>query len=120
MKTRSKIFVVLAALCSPFIALAQSSAVQSITQQANTFPSTQMNLGTFVQALLKYANSLTSVLALAAILFFFYGLVRYIYDAGNSKGHERGRQTIILGLIGLFVVFSLGGILQLLQSFFFS
>lgn len=45
-----------------------------------------------------------------AIIVFFWGLVKYIKDAG--EGHEQGRNIMIAGLVSLFVMVSLWGIIQ--------
>jgi hypothetical protein len=119
MKRLSKIALV-SSVFLPYIAAAQSSVVQSVTQQATSFPQTSMNLTTFVGLFYRYINATTPVLAALAVACFFYGLVRYIYYAGDAKGHEFGRQAIIWGLVGLFVIFSLWGILQFLKLAVFS
>ncbi len=119
MKHFSKILLVSSALL-PYVAAAQSSVVQSVTQQATSFPQTSMNLTSFVALFYRYVNATTPVLASLAVACFFYGLVRYIYYAGDAKGHEFGRQAIIWGLVGMFIIFSLWGILQFLKLAVFS
>lgn len=69
-----------------------------------------------VVRLLGYMNLLVWPLIGLAIVFFFWGLIRYIYKSGDAKGRALGRQTIIWGLIGLFVLFTLWGLVRLLQS----
>jgi hypothetical protein len=71
-----------------------------------------------VARLIDLMNSLIWPLIGIAVIFFFYGLIRYIYDAGNAKGHARGRDIIVWSLIGLFVIFSLWGFIRLLQDTF--
>lgn len=118
MKFLYKTAVAVGASLLPYIALAQSSVVQSVTHQATSFPQTNKNLSDIIIVFNKYINTLTPILASLAIICFFYGLIWYIYAAGDSKGREKGRQTIIWGLVGLFVIFSLWGILEFLKSVF--
>lgn len=120
MKKFIRTLIVTGAGFLPYIASAQSSVVKSVTRQASSFPQTQTTLESFVGTLNGMVNRIVPVLATLAIVFFFYGLVRYIYDAGNSKGHERGRQAMLWGLVSMFIIFSLWGIIQFFQMAIFS
>ena len=52
-----------------------------------------------------------------ATVFLFYGIVEMIWGADSSKLEEK-RRTVMYGVIGLFVMFSVYGILRLvLQTF---
>jgi len=64
-------------------------------------------------------NMLVSVLAALALVVFFIGLVRYVRDSGDAKGHVEGRERIIWSLIALFILFSIWGILNVLGVAFF-
>lgn len=54
-------------------------------------------------------NSLVLVLAAAALLVFMWGVFQYIYNAGAKKN----RTLMLWGLVALFVLFSIWGILRL-------
>jgi hypothetical protein len=103
MKYFSTIGTVLLSLAIPFVALAQG-----LFNAGDTF-------ATAVRSLVGLFNQIIPVLAGLAILFFFWGLIRYIYKAGDSKGRAAGRDAIIWGLVGLFIIFSLYGILNFLS-----
>jgi hypothetical protein len=60
----------------------------------------------------------TILLGSAALLVFFWGLVRYIAVAGDDKGKERGRRIMAGGSIALFFLFSVFGIIRFLQNSF--
>ncbi len=48
-----------------------------------------------------------------AILFFFWGVAQFILnDAGNDKTRDEGKKKILWGIIALFVMFSIYGILN--------
>ncbi len=81
--------------------------------------STTLTFCGFIKSLIALMNAIIPVLVIFAIAFFFIGLIRYIYNAGDAKGRSSGRTAIIWGLIGLFVIFSLWGILQFLTTAFF-
>lgn len=60
-------------------------------------------------------NGIIPLLAAIAVAVFFMGLIRYIYQTGDAKGHGPGKDFILWGLVALLVLFSLGGILTLLK-----
>jgi hypothetical protein len=68
-----------------------------------------------VQSFIGLINMLVGVLATLALLVFFWGLVRYIKDAGDAKGHAEGAQRILWSLITLFILFSIWGILSVMS-----
>ncbi len=48
-----------------------------------------------------------------AMVYFFWGIVQFIRkDAGNDKTREEGKQKIIWGVVALFIMFSILGILK--------
>lgn len=57
------------------------------------------------------------VIALA-ILAFFWGLMKYIFSASDDDKKEEGRNIMIYGIIALFVMVSVWGLVRLLQETF--
>jgi len=57
---------------------------------------------------------LLPILASLALLGFFYGLVKYVFNAGNEEGRKEGKQYIIAGIVALFLMASIGGIVSFL------
>ena len=53
-----------------------------------------------------------------ALLAFFKGLVAFIAKSGDAKNHEEGRDLMVWGLVGLFAMISVFGILRLLLDDF--
>ena len=49
-----------------------------------------------------------------ALIFFFYGIAQFIRNAGETKTHEAGKNKIIWGIVGLFVMVSIWGIIRYL------
>lgn len=74
-------------------------------------PSNLTNLISFVGDSL---NRLIPVVITLAVLFFFWGLAKYIL--GSGKGHKAGKNIMIAGLTGLFVMVSIWGIIRLMQN----
>ncbi len=67
---------------------------------------------------LDVVNLSTGILAALALLVFFWGLVKYIAKADDEKAKEAGKNTMIWGVVGLFVMFSVFGIVRFLQESF--
>ncbi len=52
-----------------------------------------------------------------ALLYFFWGVAKYIkIGAGNEKAAEEGKKIMIWGIVGLFIAFSVWGIITFIQS----
>lgn len=70
------------------------------------------DLPSFVGFLIGIINSLLVLLIALALLVFFKGLVSFIAKSGDAKSHQDGKNLMIWGLVGLFVMVSVFGILQ--------
>lgn len=73
-----------------------------------------MTFQTLVGNLIRLINSIIPLLVTLAIVLFFWGLINYIYRSGDKKGHSRGIEMLRWGLLAIFVLMSLWGILRLL------
>lgn len=58
------------------------------------------------------------VLAALGMFFFVWGAVVFIYHADNQQKRTEGRNRMLWGVVGLFVLISTWGIVQLLQGMF--
>ncbi len=74
------------------------------------------NLSDLVVIFLRIINLLVTLIFALSILVFFWGLVKFILNAGDSKSHEEGKELIIWGLISLFVMVSIWGILRFVYN----
>ncbi len=61
-------------------------------------------------------NLLIPIVFALALLYFFWGLAKYILASGEGK--EEGRNTMIWGVVALFVMASIWGIVRFIQSAF--
>lgn len=64
-------------------------------------------------------RSLIPIFITLALVAFFWGIAKFILAAGNAEKREEGRKIIIYGIISLFVMITLVGILSFLQATFF-
>ena len=51
-----------------------------------------------------------------AVLFFFYGIAKYISQAGNEKAAKEGKSIMIYGVIAIFVISSVFGIIKFIGN----
>lgn len=74
------------------------------------------NLGALITAAQGLINPLIGLLSGVAVLAFVWGIVKYIASAGDEKSKQSGKNIMIYGVIGLFVLFSFWGIVQFINS----
>ena len=84
-----------------------SALAQDITSSGS--PDLRLFIQVYVLDILKAAIPLAASLALLA---FFWGLARFIMNAGDAKGNKEGKNLMIWGTIALFVMVSVWGILR--------
>ena len=60
----------------------------------------------------------TPIIVALALLFFFYGLAKYILNSGDEEKKSEGKSVMIWGIIALFVMVSVWGLVNLLANTF--
>ena len=65
-----------------------------------------------------FLNALVGLFITLAIVVFFWGLVKYIWSVGGSEDKSEGLQIMMYGVIAIFVMVSIWGIIRLLQNTF--
>lgn len=93
-------------LLTPAIAFAQASAYFS---DFKSF--VQWIIPTFIE------NTILLITALA-VLYFFWGVTRYILSQGNQKGRQEGAQIMTRGVIAIFVMMTFWGFVYVITSTF--
>jgi hypothetical protein len=63
-------------------------------------------------------NPLILLLFAIALLIFFWGLVQFINSETADNKREEGKQKLIWGVVGLFVMFSAYGIIHFILDTF--
>lgn len=69
-----------------------------------------------VESLSGIVNSLIPLLLTIAVVIFLWGLVKYLFKIGGEEGSKGGLQIMLWGVVGLFVMVSLWGLVSLLQQ----
>ena len=84
---------------------------------AQTTPNTSVVLGIFQSAKNTINNILIIVFALA-LLVFGWGVVKYISSAGNPEKEKEARRFLWWGVIGVFVLASVFGLVNFIGTYF--
>lgn len=71
----------------------------------------QNGLSTLIGTIQGWINLLIPLMLSLAILVFFWGLVKYIMNAGDEGAKESGKTLMIWGMIALFVMVAFWGII---------
>ncbi len=58
----------------------------------------------------------TPIVVALALLFFFYGLAIFILNQGNEEKKKGGKNIMIWGIVALFVMVSVWGLVGLIQD----
>lgn len=61
-------------------------------------------------------NPLYKLAIAGTFLYFLFGVFMYIANMNNPDEAVKGRNHLLWGLVGLFIVFSVGGLLPLLNG----
>ncbi|KKT63272.1 MAG: hypothetical protein UW93_C0010G0010 [Parcubacteria group bacterium GW2011_GWC1_45_13] len=65
-------------------------------------------------------NQLIGILFIVATLAFLWGVIQYVLASGDEKKLAEGKKYIIYGLIGLFVMLSMWGIVTAVRNTLFN
>lgn len=76
------------------------------------------NLGGFTEELSSLIDTLIPIVFGLALLFFLWGLAKYILASGDEDAKETGKRIMIWGIVALFVMASVWGIVGFLQGVF--
>lgn len=69
-------------------------------------------------AIIMVVKPLVALLIGLALLYFLWGIITYIKGGDNEKKHSEGRQMMIWGIIALFVMVSVWGLVSILTGTF--
>ena len=72
---------------------------------------------TILQRVGGIINIITIIVVALALLFFLWGLALYIFSGPGEKRDE-GRQTMVWGVVALFVMVSVWGLVRVLSNTF--
>ena len=100
---KKALFIVSASLL-PMVAAAQT-------------PSTS-NIESLIQSLSRIVGLLLPIVFALALLFFFWGLAQYILNSGDEAAQGEGRRKMIWGVVALFVMSAVWGLVRFIGTTF--
>lgn len=83
--------------------------VFAFAQQLQGFENLVRSVGRIINLLIPLVFAL-------AMLFFFWGLAQYILNSGDAAKQEEGRNKMIWGIVALFVMAAVWGLVRFLGS----
>lgn len=101
-----KSIIALVAFLAPVAALAQSNPSNNGTDAFSI-------LGKISQII----NILTKLTIAAGVLYFIWGVIKYV-TAKDEEAQTQARSTMISGIIGLFVIVSIWGLVAVIKNTF--
>lgn len=105
---KTKVFVgslVSAAYLLPMLAFAQNGNITS-----------NGGLAGFLNSLKSLMDRIVPLLIGLAVIAFLYGVLRFVFNAGNEDARKQGKDFIIYGLIGIVVMISVWGLVFFVQN----
>ena len=73
-----------------------------------------MSLASIVDKLISFIGTLIPVLSSLAVMLFIFGVFNYLFSNIEGK-HAKSKMTMFWGIIALFVLFSIWGILGVVK-----
>ncbi len=65
------------------------------------------------------AQAIVPVLVALALLYFFWGIANFILKSGEKDERKKGKERMVWGLVALFLILSVSGLLAVVQRTFF-
>jgi len=72
----------------------------------------------FIETVIELIQAAIPLLIAIAVLYFIWGVVQFIINAGDEGARAEGKTKMIWGVVGLFIIISVWGLVALLQSIF--
>jgi len=87
-----------------------------------THGQTAASAGSFrglVGLLIGYVQTLISIVFLATIAIFFFGMAQFLFSAGDTQKQANGKNLMFWGTIAIFVMTSMYSLITLLNNSIF-
>jgi hypothetical protein len=96
----------------------KTSAVLATSLFVFPLVASAQNAQSILNTFASLVNQLIPLALAVALLVFFWGLIQYIWKSPSSEGHQKGVQTMVAGIVGLFFMVSVWGIVSILNRTF--
>jgi hypothetical protein len=98
------------------LAVAGAVLLSPLALFAQGQPPNLTNITQFVSALGGIVATLLPILIIVALLIFFWGLIKYIWSANDPAKASEGKSIMIYGVIALFIMVSIWGVVGFLGT----
>lgn len=80
--------------------------------------SVAMNAGDslFQKVMTEIFNPIFQAGMIITFIYFLYGVMKYVINLDNQEARKTAQQHMLWGLVGVFIVFSIGGIINMLNG----
>jgi len=78
----------------------------------------QVTINSIIQKIGAIFNLVIPFLITLALIYFLYGVARYIMNQGDEEARKNARNVMIHGIIALFVIVSVWGLVAVLNTTF--
>ena len=95
-----KTLVIFGSLMAPWLASAQGTG----------------DLASFVFVIGNIVNILVPIVSTLAVVYFFYGLATFILSAGDEDKAKKGKGIMIWGVVAMFIIVTIFGIIGFMQQ----
>jgi hypothetical protein len=99
----------------PFLAFAQPPLVQAFRGN----PAYATPLGGVMAVVLNLISLASFIVGALALIWFFWGIIQYVLKGENIEKRAQSRDFMIYAVIGMFVMFSIWGLVNLVRNTFF-
>ena len=80
---------------------------------------TSLNINSLLNKVNEFVlNPLIILLFVVALIVFLWGLVEFISKAGSEEGRETGKRNMVWGVVGMFIMVAVYGIIKLILATF--
>jgi len=84
---------------------------------AMAFAQSLGNIDNILQSVLRILQStLLPIVAALALIYFFWGLAKFILSAGDEEARKQGQRIMLWGVVALFVMVSVWGIVRFIGN----
>jgi len=78
-----------------------------------------MTFASMIGIIVDFLNELVRLLMIVSLLGFLWGLVQFIYSAGDESGRTEGKRIMVWGTVALFGMTTVWGLVAIVKSIFF-
>ena len=97
--------------------IAVAASISGLLLPALASAQTAQNIIAVVDVFALILNRVVGIVIIFAIIWFIWGLAEYIFEeSGDAKNRAKGRERMIMGVIALFVIISIWGLVRFLQN----